>query len=536
MPGLARTGRKGMVLMTGRDTGAAPRSALLWKPVAAILLCLRIAIGWQFLYEGLAKLLTPDWTAAPYLLLSHGFFPGFFHWLGSSPGMLRAVDSLNIWGLILIGAALIVGCMTRLASAFGIVLLSLYYLAQPPLIRTDYRIPVEGHYLLVNTNLVELLVLAVFLAVPPASQWGLDRLWREWRSRKRAAAKDASITPAPVSLSRRKTLENLIGVPVLPILGYVTRQKYDWERVHAVTGATIKLQDLTLKDLKGELPKGNLGKLKVSRLILGGNLIGGYSHARDLVYTSQLFKAYNTDRKVLETLELAERAGINTFCADPNELPLFSKYRELNASKMQTLVQIWGQPKPADMKETIDKAIDHGGTMLYIRGVEGDIFVKIGQMDVLGKALDYIKSQGVPAGIGAHSIEVPIQCEKAGLDPDYYVKTFHSDNYWSATPRKDRVEFSVIDPELAHGSWKDNIFDLFPEKTIEVMGTIKKPWIAFKVLAAGAVHPKDGFRFAFENGADFINVGMFDFQVVEDVNVAIDVLSNLQDRARPWYA
>ncbi len=114
--------------------------------------------------------------------------------------------------------------------------------------------------------------------------------------------------------------------------------------------------------------------------------------------------------------------------------------------------------------------------------------------------------------------------------------TLHSDQYWSATPRKDRVEFSIIDPQLAHGQWRDNMFDLFPEKTIEFMGTVKKPWIAFKVLAAGAFHPKDGFRFAFENGADFICVGMFDFQVVDDVNVATDVLSGLKTRVRPWYA
>jgi hypothetical protein len=203
---------------------------------------------------------------------------------------------------------------------------------------------------------------------------------------------------------------------------------------------------------------------------------------------------------------------------------------------MQTLVQVWGHPKPTDLKDSIDKAIDYGGTILYVRGVEGDIFVKNGQIDVLAKALDYIKSQGVPAGIGAHSIEVPIQCEKAGLNPDYYVKSLHSDNYWSAIPRKDRVEFSVIDPKLANGLWKDNMFDLFPEETVEFMGTVKKPWIAFKVLAAGAFHPKEGFRFAFENGADFINVGMFDFQVVEDVNVAIEVLSSLKNRVRPWCA
>ncbi len=507
------------------------------RPLAVFLLFLRLAIGWQFLYEGLAKLLTPGWTAAPYLETSRGFAAGFFHWLASSPEMARAVSLLTIWALILIGLALILGVLTRPASAGGITLLALFYLAQPPLIRTDYRIPLEGHYLFVNKNLVELLALIIFLFLPAGVLWGLDRLRRDWKSRRGQESEESSAAQANASLSRRETLANLISAPVLGLMGFAAQKKYDWEKVHAITGATIKLQNLSLKDLKGELPKGSLGKLKVSRLILGGNLIGGFSHSRDLIYVSSLFKAYNTDRKVFETLELAERAGINTFCADPGELPLFSKYRELNSSKMQTLVQVWGNPKPTDLKDTIDKAIDLGGTMLYIRGVEGDLFVKNGQMDVLGKALDYIKSQGVPAGIGAHSIEVPIECEKAGLNPDYYVKTFHSDQYWSETPLKNRVEFSVIGAEKPdHDQWHDNMFDLFPQKTIEVMANIKKPWIAFKVLAAGAFHPKDGFRFAFENGADFINVGMFDFQVVEDVNVTIETLSSLKGRSRPWFS
>jgi hypothetical protein len=58
--------------------------------------------------------------------------------------------------------------------------------------------------------------------------------------------------------------------------------------------------------------------------------------------------------------------------------------------------------------------------------------------------------------------------------------------------------------------------------------------MGFKVLAAGALEPKDGFKWAFENGADFICVGMFDFQVVEDVNIALDTLNNL-NRTRPWF-
>lgn len=33
--------------------------------------------------------------------------------------------------------------------------------------------------------------------------------------------------------------------------------------------------------------------------------------------------------------------------------------------------------------------------------------------------------------------------------------------------------------------------------------------IAFKVLAAGAIRPELGFRYAFENGADLICIGRF---------------------------
>ena len=177
---------------------------------------------------------------------------------------------------------------------------------------------------------------------------------------------------------------------------------------------------------------------------------------------------------------------------------------------------------------------------MYIQGAQGDRLIEEQKYDQLVEAVEYGRRQGYLVGIGAHSIRVPIICEERGIDSDYYVKTFHHDQYWSAIPRDQRYEFMVDrDRHPDHDKFHDNIFDLFPEQTIEVMAKVNKPFVAFKVLAAGAIKPEDGFRWAFENGADFICVGMFDFQIVADANITLDTLKAVAEagtRQRPWFA
>jgi uncharacterized membrane protein YphA (DoxX/SURF4 family) len=501
----------------------------------AILTILRMAIGWHFLYEGVAKLFTPGWSAAPYLQTSNWIFADFFGWIARTPWALKATDLFNIYGLTLIGIGLIIGCFTRWMSVFGIVLLLMYYLAHPPLIMTDFRVPVEGHYLFINKNLIELLALCIFIAFPTRAFAGLDSLFHELMQRIRKAPAAGHAAASEGALSRRQLVGNLAAVPVLGVFGYAAYRKRNFEKVHAITGATITLKEAALKDLKGELPSGTVGELKMSRLILGCNLIGGWAHARDLIYVSSLFKAYNTDRKVFETIELAEKAGINMMQLVTGQYPMFHKYCKLVSDKMQTMCQVY--PTQEDMKTDIDKAIDYGATTLYVQGAYAERFVKAGRVDLLGKCLDYMKGQGYVAGIGAHSLQVIVESEKAGLKPDYYVKTMHHDRYWSAHPRENRVEWSVdADRSLDHNQFHDNMFDLFPDQTVEFMQKVRTPWVAFKVLAGGAIQPRDGFQYAFDNGADFICVGMFDFQIVEDVNITLETLSKCSRNGRAWSA
>jgi hypothetical protein len=265
-------------------------------------------------------------------------------------------------------------------------------------------------------------------------------------------------------------------------------------------------------------PAGKIGKLTVSRLICGGNLISGFAHSRDLIYVSELLKSYFTDAKVIETLGLSEQHGLNTAILrlDDNTIRLLGKYRQERHGKLQWIAQV--KITETDQKTEIQKAIDHGAAGAFVHGGVGDEFVKKGRVELLGRALQFIKQNGAIAGLAGHTLAVVKASEKAELNPDFYMKTFNSKRYWSASiaPRNDSV-------------WEET-----PEETAALMEELDTPWIAYKVLGAGAIHPREGFQYAYQKGADFICAGMFDFQIAEDVEWARLALEKNRQRNRQW--
>lgn len=522
------------------DETASPQAALWTRPAAEsmALALLRIGVGWHFAYEGLAKLWEPQWSAAGYLRTADWLAADLFHAIADRPEVLAAVDLANIWGLILIGGALMLGCGTRLAAVAGIFLLSLYYAAHPALFGSSSAVA-EGSYLIVNKNVVEMLALLV-VAVFPAGSLGLDRFfaWAGVRARHALGRSSAgSGRSEPVSaqdlptLARRQVLAGLVGLPfvgtfamaVLRKRGYLSAEERhltsSTSSTDALSGASIKFQWKTLEQLTGQVPTGRIGSLELSRVMMGGNLMNGFAHARDLIYVSNLIKAYHHRDKVFETFRLAEACGINTIITNPILAPMIVDYWEHGGGRIQFLAQCKGK----DEREFLDNiafSIDHGACGAYVQGAVADTYVQLGHFDWIAKGLERMRGAGMPAGIGGHYLQTIKGCVEQGLDPDFWMKTLHHTNYWSARTDKQH----------------DNIWCEDPDETITFMRDLPQPWIAFKVLAAGSIHPKVGFKYAFENGADFVCVGMYDFQVVEDANLVLDVLSSKPSRQRPWRA
>jgi hypothetical protein len=428
-------------------------------------------------------------------------------------------------------------------------MLIFYFIAYPPIPGYTVSVPVEGSYLWVNKNLIEFFVLVTFSFLPADFHFSLDRLYKQWKEEKARKPVPDLLSDSRDGLRRREVIRDLISLPAIGAFAYALYRKNKWdsfeekllkvEGIDANSSATLLTFNYsTLTDLKGQIPKGFIrykdkngqpAQFELSRLIMGGNLIGGWAHSRDLIYVSKLVKTYHTDEKVMQTLALGERCGINSIISNPQMGRIFQKYKHEFRSNIKFISDCGTN---LDFQKGIALSLKADWDALYCQGEITDRWTSpqyddgtgktvAERMELIRKGLEEIRSNGKPAGIGAHRIEAIKVCVEHGLKPDFWVKTCHHHDYWSAK---------------SGAEWKDNIFDYDPGETISYMRTLPEPWIAFKVLAAGAIKPEDGLKYAFTNGADFVCMGMYDFQMVEDVNIALNVLSQTKERQRPWIA
>jgi thiosulfate dehydrogenase (quinone) large subunit len=148
-----------------------------------LLVVLRTLIGWHFLYEGYVKLLRPawgsdglpltSWSSSGYLRNATGPFAGLFQWLGAT-SWVGPLDLIVTFALVAVGVALMLGLFTQLGCIGAMGLLTLFYLSAIP--TSGLPEPrLEGTYLLVNKNLIELVAVAVVFVFRTGRIAGLDR-------------------------------------------------------------------------------------------------------------------------------------------------------------------------------------------------------------------------------------------------------------------------------------------------------------------------------------------------------------------------
>ncbi len=254
----------------------------------------------------------------------------------------------------------------------------------------------------------------------------------------------------------------------------------------------------------------NFCGLTVTRLILGANPFGGYSHQtpeRDAA-----MRDYYTVERILETWARAEAAGINTMITN-NETPhvLEAVRRYLGGGgALQWIAQLNCRTKP-DMVRAIDEAVDIGAKALYIHGALVDDAYRRRDHATLEGWVGRARDLGVPVGVAGHAPAAHLWVDNLDLADFHAVCFFNCGSLHTGQGER----FRLADVPVA----------------VDAIRYIHKPCIAYKIMGAGRIDARMAFEYAFEQikPGDVVNVGMHrgdrDDMVEANAAMAADILN-----------
>jgi len=252
------------------------------------------------------------------------------------------------------------------------------------------------------------------------------------------------------------------------------------------------------------LPTIKLGAHDVTRLILGGNPIYGHSHFNRLF--SQHMTAWHTPERVVELLKRCVAAGINTWQNSYAERTLtdIDRVREAGISFHWLCL---GKPDWDEHPERIAEAAKRKPIGIAPHGALAERLHRQGKLDRLHELLKRIRDQGVLVGLSAHNPALIELAEERGWDVDYYMCCL----YYLTRPREEFQKLLGKDLPLGEIYLPSD-----PPRMFRVIQSVKKPCLAYKLLAAGrrvgsTAEVRQAFETAFKNlkPTDAVIVGMY---------------------------
>jgi len=112
---------------------------------------------------------------------------------------LDLVNMLTMYGLVAMGLGLMLGLFGRLSALAGAIFLGQIYLSMPPWPGLPASPIAEGHYLIVNKNLIEMLACLALVFIPTSWWVGLDPLLFGWMYRRREASDGTAVSDSSTS-------------------------------------------------------------------------------------------------------------------------------------------------------------------------------------------------------------------------------------------------------------------------------------------------------------------------------------------------
>ncbi len=252
------------------------------------------------------------------------------------------------------------------------------------------------------------------------------------------------------------------------------------------------------------LPTVDFCGLTITRLILGANPFGGFSHQNPQRDTEM--RSYHTVDRILETWDRAQNAGINTMITNnesPNVVDAVGRYSP-GPGKLQWIAQV-NTRLQTDMHKAIDEVVEMGVSALYFHGALTDAAYRDKDEESLRDWCAYTRSKGIPVGVAGHAPEAHLWVDSLDITDFHAVCFFNCGSLHEGKGGK----FQLSDVP----------------KAVDAIQRIQRPCIGYKIMGAGRIEARMAFEHAFESikFTDVVNVGMYrgDKDGIVEENVAL---------------
>lgn len=252
------------------------------------------------------------------------------------------------------------------------------------------------------------------------------------------------------------------------------------------------------------LPTIKLGPYSVTRLVVGANPILGYSYMGGIV--GRLMSEYFTLDRTVELINHCVDLGINAWQTSWHEKIDQALTRVRETGRNIHWIFLANAPHtedPGTLREVVHR---HKPIAVLFHGGVADRLFREGKIQQVHDFTKRVKDLGVLAGTSAHNPDLIRHVEDAGWDVDLYMACFYR---LTRTPEELKAALGEVP------LW-GTFLPSDPPRMCEVIRSVKRPVLAFKILGGGrlADRPEDteaAYKFAFSNikPTDGVIVGFF---------------------------
>lgn len=255
--------------------------------------------------------------------------------------------------------------------------------------------------------------------------------------------------------------------------------------------------------MAAKFPHTSIGGIKLSRLLIGSNTFGGYSHMT--VARDTWLRKYFTVERIVDVLEACSARGLNGFVSGPVEKlhQALRIHEDKTGRKIHWVCTPGGGNAAPTIEAEIDWAAEHGADYILPHPCWTDVRLVPDRNEIIGfdEIAKRVRGHGMIPGVSTHRPETVIVCDKRPYDVETYIQILNVIGFLMPV----ETEWcSRVVREAAH------------------------PVICIKPMAAGRVMPSTGFRWTYENckPVDTVAAGFLSVEEAnEDIDVCLEILT-----------